>query len=74
MQTCDIDVKKEVSKIQQSKPYLFVTAWSPGDENCLVCCEQDIFLESQSVKDAIIDLISAYYVFNIVYPKPLSAV
>jgi len=61
--------------MQQSEPYLVVTG-SPGDENCqfLVCCEQDIFLESESVKDAIIDLISTYYVFNIAYSKPLNVV
>ena len=75
MQTCDIDVDGEVSKIQQSEPYLVMTG-SPDDENCqfLVCCEQALYMESESVKDAIIDLISTYYAYNISYPKPLNAI
>lgn len=36
-----------------------------------VCCEGQIYIESKSVKDALLDLISTYFVFDIMYPKPL---
>ena len=34
----------------------------------LVACEQEVLWESKSLKDAIIDLYAAYYVFDIAYP------
>ena len=74
IQTCNIDVNGEVSKIQQLEPYLVVTA--PGDENSQfkICCEQDIYVEPNSVKDALIDLMATYYTYNISYPKYLNSI
>ena len=45
----------------------------PGMENCqiFICCEGQLYLESKSIKDALLDLISTYFVFDIVYPKNL---
>jgi len=36
-----------------------------------VCCEGQMFIESKSVKDSLLDLISTYFIFDIMYPKPL---
>lgn len=68
-------METETSEIQQAAPYLLITGLLEA-ENCqfFVYSEQDILLESKSVKDAIIDLIATYYVFDIAYPKPLNAV
>ena len=63
-----------MSEIEQSAPFVLFTGMS-GEENVQfhVCCEKLIFLESKSVKDAMIDLIAAYVVFDITYPKSISA-
>ena len=34
-----------------------------------MCAEQETVIESSSVSDAMIDLIAAYFTFNITYPK-----
>ena len=59
----------------QSEPFLLVTG-IPGTDNCqvFVCCEKEIFMESKSIKDSLLDLIATYFVFDIAYPKFLSAV
>ena len=59
----------------QSEPFLLVTG-IPGTYNCqvFVCCEKEIFMESKSIKDSLLDLIATYFVFDIAYPKFLSAV
>ena len=67
LQTCDKDMDLEVFKIKQSAPYLVITG-KPGDINCQIS-EQESVVESNSVSDAIIDLIAAYFTFNITYPK-----
>lgn len=68
-------MEREISSIQQSAPYLVLTGLLEA-ENCqvFVCSEQDILLESKSVKDAIIDLVATYFVFDIAYPKQLNAI
>lgn len=65
----------EVSKIEQSAPFVVWTG-TVGDENAqfYICCEQSILLESKTVRDAIIDLVATYYVFDIAYPKSISAI
>jgi len=70
LQTCDKDIDNEISKIKQSAPYLVIIG-VPGDINCQIfaCAEQETVLECRSVSDAIIDLIAAYFTFNISYPK-----
>ena len=65
-----------VSEIEQSAPYILQTRIVVADENSqlFVCCEQAIYVESSSVKDVIIALISTYFVYDIAYPKPLNAI
>ena len=48
----------------------------PGSDSCqvFVCCKGQIYIESKSVKDALLDLISTYFVFDIMYPKPLRSI
>ena len=64
----------EVSKIEQSAPFLVWTG-TAGDENAqfYVCCEQSVLTESKTVRDAVIDLMATYYVFDIAYPKTVCA-
>jgi len=53
-----------------------VTTGIPGDENSqiFICGEKNIFLESKMIMDAVIDLISFYFVYDIVYPKYLDSI
>ena len=39
-----------------------------------VCAEQQIVLESSTVRDAVLDLVASYFVFDILYPKNLNAI
>lgn len=59
-----------MKKIPQAAPYL-VSTGVPGDENAqfFIACEQAILCESKSLRDAIVDLVAAYYVFDMAYPK-----
>ena len=60
LQCCDVDVDSEISE-------LLITG-EPGTENCqiFICCEGQLYIESKSIKDALLD-----FVFDIVYPKNL---
>ena len=64
-----------MNEIQQAFPFIVITG-VPGEENCqfFICGEKDVLLESKSLKDAIVDLISFYFVFDVVYPKYLNAI
>ena len=75
IQNCDIDIDVEMLEVTQSEPFLLVTG-IPGADNCqvFVCCEKEIFLESKSIKDSLLDLIATYFVFDICYPKVLNAI
>ena len=68
----NIDLDDEVFKVQQAAPFI-VTTGIAGEEQfqVFVCAEQSVILESKSVKDSLIDLIAAYFVFDISYPKYL---
>jgi len=68
-------VAVEVNEIQQTSPFITIIG-VPGDENCqfFICGEKDVLLESKTLKDAIIDLISFYFTFDVVYPKYLNAI
>ena len=39
-----------------------------------MCAEQQIVLESSTMRDAVLDLVASYFVFDISYPKSLSAI
>lgn len=74
-EACDVDLDSEVHQITQSAPYIAQTGVA-GTENAqyFIACEQAVLCESKSVEDAIIDLLAVYYVFNISYPKGISAI
>ena len=63
IQTSDVDIDEEVKQI--------VATGQPGHENAqfFIACEQAILLKSKSVQDALVDLISTYYIFDMAYPK-----
>ncbi len=53
-----------------------VQTGTAGTENTqyFVACEQAILCEAKSIQDAVIDLIAAYYVFDIAYPSGISGI
>ena len=70
-----MDVGEEVGKIHQAAPFISITGIA-GDDNCQVflCGEGNIFFESASLKEAMIDLLSFYFVFDICYPKWVNSI
>ena len=74
LQSCELDLDEEISKVEQSEPFIVVTSkLGSATSQIFICCEGEMFLESKSMRDAIVDLMSVYYVFDISYPKPLCA-
>ena len=64
---------QEISAIKQAAPCIVITGVA-GDENAqqfYVCAEQH---ESSTMRDAMLDLVVSYFVFDISYPKSLSAI
>ena len=61
---------QEVVEIEQTAPFIIITG-DPGCENSqiFVCCENDIFMESKTIRDALLDLLATYFAFDITYPK-----
>ena len=70
-----MDLEEEISEMEQSEPYIVITS-KPGTESSqiFVCCERQIYLESKSMRDALLDMMSTYFVFNIAYPKSLHGI
>ena len=68
-------MEQEITAIKQAAPYIAITGIA-GDENAqfYVCSEQKIVLESSSMRDAVLDLMASYFVFDISYPRSLSAI
>lgn len=68
-------MEQEVTSIEQAAPYIAITG-TAGDENAqfIVCSEKQIVLESSSMRDAVLNLMASYFVFDIAYPKGLSAI
>ena len=65
VQSCDSNLESEIDQIPQSH------IWGKaGKENAqyFVCAEKALLTESKSLCDAILDVICAYYVFDIAYP------
>ena len=62
-------------KVNQSAPYIVFTG-NPGSDNSqfFVSFEKVVICECQSLRDAFVDLIATYYVFNVTYPKVLSGI
>jgi len=74
LQSCELDLDEEISKVEQSEPFIVATSkLDSAISQIFICCEGKMFLESKSMGDAIVDLMSVYYVFDISYPKPLRA-
>ena len=61
--------------MEQSEPFIVVTS-KPGTETnqIFVCCERRTYLESKLMTDALLDMMSMYFVFNIAYPKSLHGI
>lgn len=68
-------MEQEISAIEQAAPYIVIIG-AAGDENAqfYVYAERQIILESMAMRDAVVDLVASYFVFDISYPKSLSAI
>lgn len=66
---------QEISDIGQSEPFILVTG-EVGTDNAqyFICIENALAIESKTFRDALVDVIASYYVFDIVYPKHLAGV
>ena len=75
MQTCDVDLEAEMSQIEQAAPFIVITG-IPSDETTqfFICAEKEVVMESKTLRDAVIDLISYYFIFDISYPKFVDSV
>ena len=74
LQTLDVHVS-ETMEASQSEPYLVVMGQA-GKERTqyFISAEGALNTESSSFRDALLDLMCYYYVFNISYPTSLSGV
>ena len=71
MQTYDIDLDQEISKNEQSEPYVIILGKPETDQvQYFVCGEKTLICESKSILDSIVDLVSSYYLFT--YPTSIS--
>ncbi len=64
------DLQEEVQKVAQNFPYLAVVTGNTSVQ-VFVIAERLVLTESFSFVKAILSLISAFFVFNVEYPKPL---
>jgi len=53
-----VEVDQVVAEIPQLEPFLLIVG--TATIQAFVCCEQGVFIESQSVKAALMDLIMTY--------------
>ena len=68
-------MEEELSQIEQAAPFIVITG-IPGDENAqfFICGEKEVLMESKTLRDAIIDLICHYFIYDISYPKYLDSI
>lgn len=73
-QTCDIDVDSELQDVQR-EPFILVLG-PVGQENTqyFICAERALTVECSSFREALLDLLCCYYVFNIQYPSTVSGI
>lgn len=64
------ELEEEVSKINQNEPYI-ATLLGEESYQFFVIAERKVFIESSSFANAITDMICAYFVFDISYPKSI---
>ena len=59
-------------RVKQAAPYIMVTG-KPGTETAqyFIVSESSAGTESKGMKDAVLDLMATYYVFDIAYPTAL---
>ena len=74
LQSCDISLEN-LLETSQSEPFIAVLG-KVGEVGTqyFICAEKDLIIQAKTLKDALLDLICSYYIFNISYPKTISAV
>ena len=72
---CEVNLEEEIFEIEQSEPFVIVTS-KLGTETSqiFVCCEKQIYLESKSMRDASVNMMSTCFVFNISYSRSLHGI
>lgn len=73
LQTLDVELENDIDEVAQKEPYILITG-KAGDKGAqyFICAEKKLTVESRSLRDAFLDLICTYYVFNISYPKSIA--
>lgn len=68
-------IVEEITKVKQTEPFIAITG-TVGEENCQyhICAENALTTKCKSFRDAIIDLIAAYYVYDIKYPSAVCGI
>ncbi len=66
--TCNLD--EEAQKLPHKYPYIMMVI---GDSSVqfFVIAERAVVCQSDDFLESLLDLISVYFVYNIVYPKPM---
>ena len=65
------DLEAEISQLSITSPYVIVTNNDNDNKQYFVVVENAIFLESTDFTEALLDLLSVFFCFNIEYPKQL---
>ena len=68
------DLETEVSKISQNEPYVAVLCNNDSEDvtyQFYLVIERKMTIQSSTFADSITDLICAYFVFDIAYPKSI---
>ena len=60
----------EVKKVSQNEPYIGIVCCETNHQ-FFVVIERNVTIECNSFADALTDMICAYFVFDITYPKPV---
>ena len=65
------DLNSEVNGNATMTPYIVVIKTDEDIKQFFVAVERSVMVESDTFSQALQDLISSYFTFNIAYPKPL---
>lgn len=70
-----MDLDKKLAEIDRGTPFIVtVTTSEDAGQQFFIAVEKTLLAESSNIIIALLDLVSAYFVFDIVYPKNLHAV
>jgi len=66
-----VNLEFDVKKIKQNEPYVAVTEAETGESQYFIVEERKVTIESITFQDALIDMISLYFVLDITALYPI---